>query len=117
MDGYVIAIPKKNRAQYLKMAKEGSATWKKYGALDYKECMLEHAKPPMITLTFPKLAKAKPSEDVWFSYIVFKSKVHRDSVNKKVMAYFAKKYSDPSAPMPFEMNRMSYGGFKVMVSV
>ena len=91
--------------------------WKKFGALDYKECMLDDAKPKWITFTFPKMAKAKPNETVWFSYITYKSKQHRDQVNKKVMAEMDKKYADKkNQPMPFDMKRMAYGGFKVVVS-
>ena len=115
VDGFVIPIPKKNTAQYKKMALEGSKAWKKFGALDYKECIIDDAKPPFVTLTFGKMAKIKPGETVWFSFIVFKSKTHRDSVNKKVMAYFAKKYGADMA-MPFDMKRFAVGGFKVVVS-
>ena len=117
VDGFVIPIPKKNTALYKKMATEGGRVWKKFGALDYKECILDDEKPPFVKVTFPKMAKTKPGETVWFSYIVFKSRAHRDSVNKKVMAYFAKKYSkEASKDMPFDMNRFALGGFKVIVS-
>lgn len=98
------------------MAREGSRAWKRFGALDYKECIIDDAKPKFVTLTFAKMARTKPGETVWFSFIVFKSRAHRDSVNKKVMAYFAKKYgNDMSQPMPFDMKRFAYGGFKVAV--
>ena len=117
VDGFVIPIPKKNTAQYLKMAREGCSVWKKFGALDYKECIIEDEKPAFVKLHFAKMAKTKPGEAVWFSFIVFKSRAHRDAVNKKVMAYFTKKYGqDMSKAMPFDMNRFSFGGFKVMVS-
>ncbi len=117
VDGFVIPIPKKNKAKYLKMASEGCLAWKKFGALDYKECMLDDATPNFVLHTFPKMVKTKPGEAVWFSFIVFKSKAHRNAVNKKVMAYFAKKYSkEMSQAMPFDMKRLSYGGFKVMVT-
>ena len=62
------------------------------------------------------MAKAKPGEAVWFSFIVFKSRAHRDAVNKKVMTYFSKKYSANDMKMPFDMKRFSYAGFKVVVS-
>lgn len=117
VDGFVIPIPKKNTTQYKKMATEASRVWKKFGALDYKECILDDGEPPFVKLTFPKMVKTKPGETVWFSFIVFKSRAHRDSVNKKVMAYFSKKYGqDMSKDMPFDMNRFSFGGFKVVVT-
>lgn len=117
VDGFVLVVPKNKVNEYKKMAKEGEKMWKKFGAIDYKECMLDDAKPEHVVLTFSKLAKAKPNETVWFSYITFKSRAHRDQVNKKVMAEMDKKYSDQekNQAMPFDMKRMSYGGFKVMV--
>lgn len=117
VDGFVLAIPKKNTAQYKKMATEASKVWKRFGALDYKECMINDPKPPFVIFTFSKMAKTKPSETVWFSFIVFKSRAHRDAVNKKVMAYFEKKYDKNNMPMPFEMNRFAYAGFKVVVGI
>lgn len=117
VDGFIIPIPKKNTAAYKKMATEGGRVWKKFGALDYKECIIDDAKPPFVAFTFSKMAKTKPGELVWFSFIVFKSRAHRDSVNKKVMAYFSKKYGqDMSKNMPFDMKRFAFAGFKVVVS-
>jgi uncharacterized protein YbaA (DUF1428 family) len=101
------------------MAQDGAKAWIKFGALSYKECMLDDAKPKYITFTFPIMTKVKPGETVWFSYIEFKSKKHRDQVNTKVMKYFdaqAKDKGDAMKDMPFDMKRMAYGGFKVVVS-
>lgn len=98
------------------MAKEASVVWRKFGALQYMECIGEDMKPKgMPGVTFPKLAKAKKGEEVWFSFVVYKSKKHRDQVNAKVMKHFEEKYKDKDMPMPFDMKRMSYGGFKVEV--
>lgn len=116
VDGFVLVVPKSKTNEYKKMAAAAAKVWKKYGAIDYKECMLEHANPPQVALTFPKLAKPKAGETVWFSYITYKSRAHRDQVNKKVMAQLEKDYKDKKMPeMPFDMKRMAYGGFKVMV--
>ena len=116
VDGFVLVVPKKKVAEYKKMARMGAKMWMKYGALSYKECMINDAKPQWVTLTFPKMAKSKGSETVWFSYIEYKSKKHRDEVNAKVMkdpAMNDPKYKDK--PMPFDMKRMAYGGFSVEV--
>jgi alkaline phosphatase len=116
VDGFVLVVPKRKVVAYRKLADEAKKIWIQYGALDYKECMLDDVKPKWVTFTFPKMAKAKPNETVWFSYITYRSKAHRDMVNKKVMAVMdkeAKKYKD--VPMPFDMKRMAYGGFKVIV--
>ncbi len=117
VDGFVIAIPKKNLKAYLKEAKEGAKTWIKFGALDYKECVGDDLAPANVVFTFPKMAKTKDDETVIFSYIVYKSRKHRDSVNKKVMAYFDKKYKDVQKEMPFDMKRFAYGGFKTIVEL
>lgn len=117
VDGFVISIPKKNTSKYKKIANEAKFVWEKFGALDYKECMIDDAKPKFVTLTFAKMAKTKPTETVWFSFIVYKSRKHRDAVNKKVMAYFEEKYGKNMMQMPFDMKRFAFGGFKVAVGI
>jgi uncharacterized protein YbaA (DUF1428 family) len=117
VDGFVLSIPKKNTAKYKKMAQEANRVWKRFGALDYKECVIDDARPDkFVTFTFPKMAKTKPGEAVWFSFITYKSRRHRDAVNKKVMAYFNKKYGKNEMQMPLDMKRFAYGGFTVEVS-
>lgn len=114
VDGFVLVVPKDKVEEYRKMAQEGAEAWMRHGALNYKECMLEHPNPEHVTLPFPKLAQASDNETVWFSYIEFKDRAHRDEVNAKVMKEMEEKY-DENQEMPFDMNKMSYGGFEVMV--
>lgn len=119
VDGFVLVVPEENVADYRKMAEEGAEIWMRCGALDYKECMGDDLSPDMggmPVFTFTEMAKAKEGETVWFSFITFKSREHRDEVNKKVMAEMhthAEKHKDMK--MPFDMKRMAYGGFKVIV--
>ena len=121
VDGFVFPVTKKNVAEYKKMAAWGAKTWMKFGALAYFECMGEDLTiKPMGGIkqrSFKDLAKAGPNDTVWFSFIVYKNKKHRDAVNKKVMAYFDKKYTEKEQRnnMPFDMKRMSYAGFTVVV--
>jgi uncharacterized protein YbaA (DUF1428 family) len=118
VDGFVLSVPKRNTKKYKKMAQEAMKVWMRFGALDYKECIIDDVKPnPCVMLPFPKMAKSKPSEAVWFSFIVYRSRTHRDAVNKKVMAYFSQKYGKKTMQMPFDMKRFAYGGFKVEVGV
>ncbi|NOT34426.1 MAG: DUF1428 domain-containing protein [Candidatus Eisenbacteria bacterium] len=112
VDGFVIPIPKSKLATYRKMAKWGAKTWMKHGALEYFECVGDDLKTPF-GLPFPKLAKTKPGETVVFSWIVYKSKAHRDQVNKKVMTEPG--MMDMAKSMPFDVKRMSMGGFEVFV--
>ena len=119
VEGFVLVIPKKNVAAYKKMAAEGSRVWRKFGALDYKECLGKDLKPAKgsSTLSFVAMTKAKPTETVWFSYIVYKNKKHRDAVTKKVMAHFEKKYADAKdMVMPFDEKKTAVGGFSVVIS-
>ncbi len=117
VDGFVFSVPKSKFSAYKKMAREASTVWKKFGALDYKECMIDDPKPKFITFTFPKMAKTKSNEKVWFSFIVYKSRKHRDAVNARVMKYFEKKYGENNMSMPFDMKRLAYGGFTVVVEM
>lgn len=117
VDGFVLVVPKAKLNEYKKMAKDGAKVWMKHGALSYRECVIEDGKPPQVILPFSKLVKAKENEDIWFSYIEYKSRSHRDKVNKLVMAEMEKskdKYKD--FEMPFDMKRMAYAGFKVVVN-
>lgn len=115
VDGFVIPVPKKGVADYLKIARRAGKLWKELGALEYRECVADDLNMKF-GLPFTKLAKAKPNETVVFSWIVYKSRAHRDRVNAKVM-------KDPrmakmmKAPMPFEVKRMSYGGFACRVDL
>jgi uncharacterized protein YbaA (DUF1428 family) len=110
VDGFLIPLPKKNLKAYKKMALLGKKTWMKLGALDYKECIGDDLAALWGT-PFPKMMKLKAGETVVFAYIVFKSRAHRDKVNAKMM----KEMADAPMEMPFDMKRMSYGGFKVLV--
>jgi uncharacterized protein YbaA (DUF1428 family) len=116
VDGFVIPIKKKNMQAYRRMAKKAGKIWHEYGALDYKECLGDDLKVKGIT-SFLRLSKCRPGETVVFSWIVYKSKAHRDSVNAKIM-------KDPriAAMMEpgsqiFDPKRMAYGGFKVLVDL
>ncbi len=116
VDGFVLMVPTKNLDAYWKMAEAARKVWKEYGALDYKECMGDDlADKGFGGLTFPQLTSLKPDETVLFSFIVYKSREHRDEVNAKVMADPRIKDSCDPNNMPFEMKRMAWGGFKTMV--
>jgi uncharacterized protein YbaA (DUF1428 family) len=116
VDGFVLPVPKKNLAAYRKLAREAGKIWRKHGALDYKECIGDDLKVKGL-VSFPKMVKAKSGETVFFSYIVYKSKAHRNQVNAKVMKDpRLAKMCDPNK-MPFDVKRMAYGGFKVIVDV
>ena len=112
VDGFVLPVPRKKMKAYVKMAKWGKRVWLKHGALDYQECVGDDLKSKW-GIPFPRLSKLKAGETVVFSYIVYKSRAHRDRVNAKVMKEMEK--TPMPKEMPFDMKRMAYGGFKVLV--
>lgn len=111
VDGFVIPIKKKKLKEYKKLAHWGKRVWMKHGALSYYECFAEEFSKH--GLGFKKMCKLKPDETAVFAFIVYKSKSHRDSVNKKVMAEMDKVKVPPK--MPFDMKRFAMAGCEVMV--
>jgi uncharacterized protein YbaA (DUF1428 family) len=114
VDGFVVPVPKKSLAAYKKMSQLGAKVWLEHGALDYKECVADDVKPGKLT-SFPQSVMLKRGEVVFFSWIGYKSRKHRDAVNKKVMADpRLAAWMDPKK-LPFDGKRMFFGGFKVFV--
>jgi uncharacterized protein YbaA (DUF1428 family) len=116
IDGFVIPVPKKKLVAYFRMAKKASKIWKEYGALDYKECVGDDL-DIKFCMPFPKGIKTKPGETVVFSYIVYKSRKHRDAVNAKIMKDPRIAAMCDPKDMPFDAKRMLYGGFKAVVEI
>ncbi len=118
VDGFVIPVSRRHLAYYRRIAQKAGKIWKEHGALAYVEAVGDDLKPKGIVATFPKHARVKAGETVIFSFILYKSRAHRDRVNAKVM-------KDPrmnammeqGASMPFDMKRMVYGGFKSIVDL
>jgi uncharacterized protein YbaA (DUF1428 family) len=116
VDGFLIPVPKKNLAAYARMSKKAGKVWMDHGALEYRETAGDDLKTKGMT-SFVKSARAKAGEVPVFSWIVYRSKAHRDAVNKKVM-------NDPriarmmeNSDMPFDPKKMAYGGFRVIVDL
>jgi uncharacterized protein YbaA (DUF1428 family) len=114
VDGFIVAVPKKNLDAYVRMAKRSGKIWREHGALDYREWVADDVKVGKRT-SFPRSVKLKLDETVVFSWITYKSRAHRDRVNKKVMA--DKRLADMMNPktLPFDAKRMIYGGFESLV--
>jgi uncharacterized protein YbaA (DUF1428 family) len=114
VDGFVLPIPTRNRAAYLKMARLGRKVWMEHGALAYHECMADDVQPGKHT-SFPQSVKLRKGEEVWFAWVVYKSRRDRDRIMKQVMADPRMQAYDPKN-MPFDGKRMFWGGFRMMVS-
>jgi uncharacterized protein YbaA (DUF1428 family) len=115
VDGFLLPVPKRNRARYQKMSLRAGKVWMDHGALGYHECVADDV-PFGKTTSFPRALKLRKGEEVWFSWIVFKSRRHRDRVNAKcIKDPRLADMMDPKA-MPFDSKRMVYGGFRMAVS-
>ncbi len=116
VDGYLLPIPKRHLKDYVRMATKAGKIWKEHGAIQYRECAGDDMKVKGL-VPFPRASRAKRGETVVFSWIVYKSKSHRNRVNAKVMKdpRIAKMMED-TKKMPFDVKRMAYGGFKVVVA-
>ena len=116
IDGFLIAVPKKNVDAYSKISRKAGKIWREFGALDYREAVADDVEMGKVT-SFPRAVKMKPDETVIFAYILYKSRKDRDRINKKVMADpRMAKMMTPDA-MPFDGKRMIFGGFKTIVDV
>lgn len=120
VDGFVLVVPKGKEADYEEMAKMGRDSWMKHGALQYFECRGDDLKGQEMgdqkSRAYGEMTGAAEDENVWFSFIVFNSKEHRDEVNKKVMDEMNESFEDQGDfEMPNEMSKMAYGGFEVAV--
>ena len=114
VDGFIVPVPKKKLAAYRKIASKAGKIWMEYGALSYVECVADDVKKGKHT-SFPRSVKLKRGETVVWSYIVYKSRAHRDRVNAKVMKDpRMTSIMNPKA-LPFDGKRMIFGGFKVLV--
>lgn len=116
VDGFVVPVPRRKIAAYRAMSRKAGKVWRDHGALEYRECIADDVKPGKVT-SFPQSVKLKSNEVVWFSWVVYKSRRHRDQVNKKAMK--DPRLADMMDPkkMPFDGKRMFWGGFKVVVDV
>lgn len=118
IDGFVIPVPQANVDTYMKIAKAAGKIWMDHGALEYWECVGDDLETEGMTTNFPKIAKAKPDQTVVFSWIRFKNRKHRDTVNAKVMkdprmGKMMESMTKKNAP--FDCKKMAYGGFKSVV--
>lgn len=121
IDGFVLVVPKGKEAEYEEMAKMGRDSWMKHGALQYFETRGDDLKQQEMgdvkSRAFKEMAGAGDDDNVWFSFVVFESKAHRDEVNKKVMDEMSESFDDSQGAfeMPNDMAKMAYGGFEAVV--
>ncbi|MCW5732031.1 MAG: DUF1428 domain-containing protein [Alphaproteobacteria bacterium] len=116
VDGFVLPVPTRNLDAYRRMARRAARIWREHGALEVRECVADDVKPGKLT-SFPQSVKLKRGETVVFSWIVYRSRRHRDMVLAKVMQDPRIKRMMEGKPMPFDGRRMFFGGFKVLVAL
>ena len=116
VDGFVVPVPQDNLKLYKSIAQKAGKIWKEYGALEYIEAVGDDLENTW-GVSFTKAVKLKPGEVPFFSFIVYKSRAHRDKVNKQIMNDPRMKQMMDGKAMPFEVKRMVYGGFKILVDL
>ena len=116
VDGFIVAVPKKNVDAYRRMARKAGKIWREHGALEFHECVADDVKKGKLT-SFPRSVKLKPNETVMFSWITYKSRKDRDRINAKVMNDKRLANMMDMKAMPFDAKRMIYGGFKSIVDL
>ena len=116
VDGFVVPVPKRKRRAYRAMARKASRVWKDHGALDYNECLADDVSWGKRT-SFPRSVKLKKGEEVWFSWIVYRNRKHRDRVMAKAMKDKRLAAMMDLKNLPFDAKRMIFGGFKVLVTL
>ena len=116
IDGFVIPVPKRKVQAYRRMAQQAGKIWRKYGALEFLECVGDDLKVKGV-VPFTRAARAKAGETVFFSWIVFKSRAQRDRINAKVMKDPRIAKMMEGKAMPFDSKRIVYGGFKALVDL
>ncbi len=116
VDGFVVPVPKRSRGAYLAMARKASRVWKDHGALDYNECLADDVSWGKRT-SFPRSVKLRKGEEVWFSWVVYRNRKHRDRVMAKAMKDKRLAPMMDVKKLPFDAKRMIFGGFKVLVTL
>jgi uncharacterized protein YbaA (DUF1428 family) len=114
VDGFILAIPKRHVAHYTRLARLSAKVWLEHGALEFRECIADDV-PYGKRTSFPRSVKLKPNEVVWFSYVVYRSRRHRDQVNAKAMKDPRLGHLMNPKSLPFDAKRMIFGGFKTVV--
>lgn len=116
VDGFLLAVPARKLAAYRRMSAKAGKVWREHGALEYRECVGDDVQVKWGT-SFPKRVKPKRGEVIVFSWIVYRSRAHRDRILPKIMQDKRLANTMNAKDMPFDMKRMSYGGFKVIVDL
>jgi len=116
VDGFLMAVLKKNLKAYAAISRKAGKIWREYGAMDYRECVGDDLFPKS-ALPFAKIMRLKKGEAVVFSWILYKSRADRKRINAAVMKDPRLASMMDPKNMPFDMKRMSYAGFKTLVKV
>ena len=116
VDGFVVPVRKRNLAKYKAMARRMGRIWRDHGALGYTETIADDVKPGKVT-SFPQAVKLKAGEVVWLSFVRFRNRAHRDRVNKNAMKDPRVAKIMSNGDMPFDMKRIFFGGFRVVIDL
>lgn len=114
VDGFVLAVPEKKLSEYKKISRKAGKLWMEHGALSYVECVGDDVPVGKLT-SFTKAVDLKKGETVILAWITYRSRRHRDSVNRKVMA--DPRLEADMSEMPVDGERIIFGGFKSIIEL
>ena len=114
VDGFVLAVPTANRETYRQVADKAAQVFKKHGALSVVECWGDDVPEGKVT-SFTMAVQRKDDESIVFSWITWPSKEVRDKGMEATMKDPA--LNPENNPMPFDGQRMIFGGFQPIVDV
>ena len=113
VDGYVLAVPRKNKSDYIQLAEASAVVFRDHGALSVVENWADDVPGGALT-SLPMAVQCEDGEDVVFSWITWPSREARDAGNKAAMEDPRFQDWDPGK-MPFDGKRMIFGGFVTIV--
>lgn len=107
-DGFVVPVPENKREAYRELAAKMAKVFRDHGALRVVEAVADDVPHGKVT-DFFRAVKVEDGETVVFSFIEWPDKQTRDEAWGKIMTDDSMK---PEGDMPFNGQRMFWGGFE-----
>lgn len=116
VDVYLLPISKDNISAYQAMAEKAGKLFRKHGALGYREYVASDLKVMEEITPFPNVIRLAPGETLVYAAVEFESESHRNESMQRIFKDPEMNAIIPKEPL-FDMKRMIYGGFAVLVDV
>ncbi|NNF91333.1 MAG: DUF1428 domain-containing protein [Boseongicola sp.] len=111
VNGFLLAVPEKNKERYRDLAETSWEVFRDNGCLSMRENWGVDVPDGKVT-SFPMAVKAEPGEIVVFSWMEWPDK---ETADKGMRAAFEDPRMEAFKEMPFDGMRMMWGGFEPLV--